>query len=281
MLKKAIQFGLLLTLGLAFTACGGGTTDSGTTTGGERENTPTSQTQGSVAPSDRTGYLQLSELIEGEDVAVITTNHGEIRMRFFPEYAPKAVENFITHARNGYYDGVIFHRVIKGFMIQGGDPMGSGMGGESIWGAPFEVEASPNLHHIRGAVSMARTFDPTSIGSQFFIVQNDKLDPPDMQTMIQSYIDNPDQVIAMNPDGTSMISGEWFPREFCEYYLEHGGTPFLNKGLESGGHGYSVFAQVFEGMDVVDSIADVRTGSNDKPATDVVIESIVMIKYGQ
>ena len=69
----------------------------------------------------------------GEKIAVIKTDKGDIKVRLFPEEAPKAVENFVTHAENGYYDGLIFHRVIKDFMIQGGDPKGTGTGGESIW----------------------------------------------------------------------------------------------------------------------------------------------------
>ena len=70
--------------------------------------------------------------------AVIKTNLGEMTLALFPEQAPKAVENFVTLAKNGYYDGVIFHRVISDFMIQTGDPTGTGMGGESIWGKAFE-----------------------------------------------------------------------------------------------------------------------------------------------
>ena len=75
---------------------------------------------------------------DGEITATINTTLGTIKVKLFPEEAPKAVENFVTHAKNGYYDGIIFHRVIKDFMIQGGDPNGTGMGGESIWGRPFE-----------------------------------------------------------------------------------------------------------------------------------------------
>ena len=77
---------------------------------------------------------QLSELEPNEQIAIVSTTMGDIKIRFFPEYAPKAVENFITHAKEGYYDGTIFHRVINDFMIQGGDPLGNGFGGESIWG---------------------------------------------------------------------------------------------------------------------------------------------------
>ncbi len=106
----------------------------------------------------------------GEEIAVIKTNYGDIKLRFFPEVAPKAVENFKTHAKDGYYDGVTFHRVMDDFMIQGGDPQGTGRGGQSIWGASFEDEFHPDYRNIRGALSMANA-GPNTNGSQFFIVQ--------------------------------------------------------------------------------------------------------------
>ena len=81
---------------------------------------------------------QLALPVEGELIATINTTMGTIKVKLFPEAAPKAVENFTTHAKNGYYDGIIFHRVIKDFMIQGGDPTGTGRGGKSIWGDTFE-----------------------------------------------------------------------------------------------------------------------------------------------
>ena len=89
--------------------------------------------------------------------AIIKTNRGDMTFILLPEAAPKAVENFTTHAKNGYYDGLIFHRVIKDFMIQGGDPNGTGMGGESIWGAPFEDEFSLDARNYYGALSMANS----------------------------------------------------------------------------------------------------------------------------
>lgn len=113
---------------------------------------------------------QLNAPQAGEEVAVITTNHGEIKLRLFPEVAPKAVENFKTHAKDGYYNGVSFHRVMNDFMIQGGDPDGTGRGGESIWGSSFEDEFSPDYRNVRGALSMANA-GPGTNGSQFFIVQ--------------------------------------------------------------------------------------------------------------
>ena len=82
-------------------------------------------------------------------MACINTSYGEVRIRLFPDECPKSVENFVTHAQNGYYDGVIFHRVIKGFMCQTGDPLGDGTGGTSIWGHEFEDEFHRSLRHDR------------------------------------------------------------------------------------------------------------------------------------
>ncbi|CAD7694703.1 unnamed protein product [Ostreobium quekettii] len=101
--------------------------------------------------------------------AVIHTTKGDIHFRLFPDECPKTVENFVTHSKNNYFDGVIFHRVIKGFMIQTGDPLGDGTGGESIWGGEFEDEFNKNLRHDRpGIVSMANA-GPGTNGSQFFV----------------------------------------------------------------------------------------------------------------
>ncbi|KAI0025500.1 hypothetical protein F4780DRAFT_768315 [Xylariomycetidae sp. FL0641] len=100
--------------------------------------------------------------------AVLHTNYGDIQIRLFPDVAPKAVENFVTHSKRGYYNGTIFHRVIKKFMIQGGDPLGDGTGGESIWGKEFEDEFSTLKHDKPYTVSMANA-GPNTNGSQFFI----------------------------------------------------------------------------------------------------------------
>lgn len=96
------------------------------------------------------------------------TTKGDIQIRLYPEAAPKAVENFVTHSRNGYYNNTIFHRVIRKFMIQGGDPLGDGTGGESIWRAPFEDEFSIYKHDRPFVLSMANA-GPNTNGSQFFI----------------------------------------------------------------------------------------------------------------
>ena len=119
---------------------------------------------------------QLDRPQKGETIAVMHTSLGDISIRLFPDKAPKTVENFVTHAKNGYYDGLKFHRVINDFMIQGGDPRGNGTGGESIWGDSFEDEFDVELHNLRGALSMANA-GPNTNGSQFFIVQAKSVDP--------------------------------------------------------------------------------------------------------
>ena len=184
----------------------------------------------------------------GEEVAVIKTSKGEIFVRLFPEHAPKAVENFKTHAKNGYYDGLIFHRVINDFMIQGGDPTGSGMGGESIWGKSFEDEFTPELHNLRGALSMANA-GPNTNGSQFFIVQAKQVSD-DMLDQLET------------------APEELFPTECVREYEALGGTPWLD-------YKHTVFGQVYDGMDVVDDIAGVKVDFfKNKPVEDVVIETI-------
>jgi len=102
-------------------------------------------------------------------IVVLETTQGNITLELFPKIAPKAVESFITHVKEGYYDGIVFHRIIKGFMIQGGDPTGTGRGGESIWHKPFEDEFSPNVvFNKKGILAMANA-GPRTNGSQFFI----------------------------------------------------------------------------------------------------------------
>ena len=190
---------------------------------------------------------QLDKPISGETIATMKTNMGDIKIRLFAELAPKTVENFTTHSKNGYYDGLIFHRVIKDFMIQGGDPEGTGCGGESIWGKRFEDEFCVDLHNLRGALSMANA-GPGTNGSQFFIVQAQEVDPGLIQQM-------------------AMLGDRGFPAETVENYKAVGGTPWLD-------FKHTVFGQVFEGMDVVDAIANVKTGRGDKPVEDVIINSI-------
>ena len=198
---------------------------------------------------------QLAKPVAGETVAVMHTNMGDISIRLFPDHAPKAVENFVTHAQNGYYDGIVFHRVINNFMIQGGDPTATGCGGESIWGHNFKDEFTPELHNLRGALSMANA-GPGTNGSQFFIVQAKQVHPQLLGQMAELR--------------------DYFPEEAENAYREVGGTPHLD-------YHHTVFGQVFEGMDVVDAIAAVEVvdpaNSNYKPKEDVKITSIEITTF--
>ena len=184
------------------------------------------------------------EAVDGP-IATIKTNHGDMRIKLFPDHAPKTVANFIALSKDGYYDGVIFHRIIKDFMIQGGDPTGTGMGGESIYGESFEDEFSEELYNIRGALSMANA-GPNTNGSQFFIVQNQHL-----------------------PYSKKEIARGGWPEPIAEIYAEQGGTPHLDRR-------HTVFGQLADeaSYEVLDAIAGVETGAMDKPVDDVVIETI-------
>ncbi|KZU27208.1 Peptidyl-prolyl cis-trans isomerase [Lactiplantibacillus plantarum] len=177
--------------------------------------------------------------------ATIKTNFGDIKVQLFPKQAPKSVENFVGLAQKGYYDGIIFHRVIPDFMIQGGDPTGTGMGGESLWGKPFEDEFSQEVFNLRGALSMANA-GPNTNGSQFFIVQKPQLDAGMSDQMKQA----------------------GYPEEIVTAY-GNGGTPGLD-------FRHTVFGAVSDGMDIVDKIAATETGMQDKPVKDVVIETITI-----
>ncbi|MBN1870066.1 MAG: peptidylprolyl isomerase [Candidatus Omnitrophica bacterium] len=113
--------------------------------------------------------LLLTSSAYASRIVVLETNQGKIELQLFTEIAPKTCENFIGLVEKGYYDGIIFHRVIKDFMIQGGDPTGTGMGGESLWGGNFEDEVTPDLAFDReGLLAMANA-GPNTNGSQFFI----------------------------------------------------------------------------------------------------------------
>ena len=184
--------------------------------------------------------------LKKESDAIIHTNHGDISLALFSEETPKTVANFVKHARDGYYDGVIFHRIIKDFMIQGGDPTGTGMGGESVYGGSFEDEFVPTLFNLNGALSMANA-GPNTNGSQFFIVTAKEV---------------PNNMI-------DQLEGAGFPQEIIEAYKNVGGTPWLDQR-------HTVFGHVVDGKEVIDIIQNVATNSQDKPIEDVVIKSITL-----
>ena len=159
-------------------------------------------------------------------VKITMTNGDVMKAELYPEIAPNTVNNFISLVQKGFYDGLIFHRVISGFMIQGGDPQGTGMGGPgySIKGEFAMNGVRNDLKHTRGVLSMARSMMPNSAGSQFFIM--------------------------------------------------HANAPHLDGQ-------YAAFGKVVEGLDVVDKIASVRTGWQDKPVEEQKIQSMTVELFGE
>lgn len=226
-------------------------------------------------PVDTATILQAQMPEEGEEIAVITTSEGVVKMRFFPEEAPKAVENFKTLAKEGYYDGLLFHRVIEDFMIQTGDPEGNGTGGESCWGEPFADEISPNLHYYKGAVAMANRGANTN-GSQFFIVQQGSVMEEALSQIEEARDTNEGELGLTLTDGKYYTFDQIFPDAVLDYYREVGGAVHLEYAF---GNPYSIFGQVFEGLDVVDAIAAAETDETDKPVNDITIESITFESY--
>ena len=197
----------------------------------------TAQPLNTIAPSQNIAHdaLDFSEIdpakatvseTETDYVKITVKDRGDIILRLYPEVAPTTVANFKTLVSQKFYDGLIFHRVIEDFMIQGGDPYGTGAGG-SAQKIPGEFNANGfnnNLKHVRGVISMARSNDPDSASSQFFICHATK----------------------------SHLDGQ-----------------------------YASFGYVVSGMDVVDAIASVATNSNDKPLSNVVMESVRFVTISE
>ncbi len=290
-MKRTLSFMITtVVLAAALAGCGGGQ---------QSEPGQQSSSSGSGEPAEGEAVVlkQYEQPQPGSEIATIKTNQGDIQVMFFPQEAPKAVENFITNAKNGYYDGLIFHRVIQDFMIQGGSPGGDGLGGESIWGVPFEDEFSDSLHNFRGALSMANSGFHSN-GSQFFIVQNNTpiTDQADLESALlniymnkevyaaQLYLEEQRTAGKSDAELNSLVdelnaqlsekAGEGVPEAekerlsaVMEKYKEVGGTPFLDNK-------HTVFGQVISGMDIVDKIAALPTDESDKPLEQVVIESI-------
>ena len=184
---------------------------------------------------------------------------GKVSILLFPEQAPKAVENFVELSKHGYYDGLTFHRVIEDFMIQGGDPTGTGSGGESFFGAAFEDEFSADLFPLKGSLCMANSGKNTN-GSQFFIVTcSDVVTYSQLEQVAQSYESKRGVKIDYN-----MMS-----KQCRNNYATVGGAYWLYCQ-------HTVFGQVVEGLDIIEAADSVATDSSDRPVNDLVIESITI-----
>lgn len=285
----------LLLLVCAFTGCGKNVTD-GSSDDGSKQQAEEKEGNGVGTVYEKEEYgFQMEAPQAGDEIAIMHTSMGDVYIRFFPEAAPKAVQNFTTHAKNGYYDGLTFHRVINEFMIQGGDP--DGTGGKSIWGEAFEDEFDQKLLNLRGSLAMANSGVNTN-GSQFFINQGGptgdtaaqlktavessneqvKAQISEAYTQYASYYG--DSFTSLYPTEKDFLYANLTPAAdlvqdaVWDLYAEYGGNIHLDGAHRYTG-GHTVFGQVFKGMDVVDAIAAVETDeSTNKPLNDVTIKFI-------
>lgn len=290
MIKKIISIILTCFMIFSFAACSKNSNNENSSQDNQNTASNSSTTQHENVKKGVSGY-QLNPPEDNDDVAIVHTTKGDICIRFFPEEAPKAVENFLTHAKNGYYNGLTFHRVIKNFMIQTGDPEGTGAGGESIWQKDFEDEFCDYLLNIPGSVAMANSGANTN-GSQFFINQSNDVNPIDWEALQKTYDDLSAQLEEMKKEYTEQEIAQVINRyynSFCNpslmsqetknIYEKYGGNYFLDGAFNTQRRGHTVFGQVYQGLDTVNIIAQVETDDNSKPKEEIKITSIEVMKY--
>ncbi len=198
----------------------------------------------------------------GDDIIIMKFQgyEGEVKIRLFPEYAELGSENFVGLSEKGYYDGLTFHRIMADFMIQGGDPLGTGTGGESLWGDKFDGGTDPNVIHASGAIAYANSGSTATNGSQFYIVTGEKY--------TKDYLD---QIAAYN--------GSQFSDDAAEVYSTTGGAAFLDGS-------YTVFGQVYQGLDIIYAVQDLPVHQGNAfssevstPDEPVVLEYVKVGKY--
>lgn len=246
-----------------------------------------------ITEDDNAVGFQLEKPQKGENIAVLHTDYGDITLRLFQKQAPKTVTNFVNLAKAGKYNNTTFHRVIKDFVIQGGhygeDP--NHPNGISSYGDEFEDEFCDKLYNIRGAVSMANSAKDSN-GSQFFINQTGKdafvkdggwgkYDElwEGVKTQFKNYRDSNLLQAFVDENGDKFINTAVIPDEVKSLYNENGGNPNLDGVFNAADRGNTVFAQVIDGMDVVDKIANVKVDDKDVPLENVVINSVEIKKY--
>lgn len=196
---------------------------------------------------------QLCEPAEGAPIAIFETSLGEIRAQLFPDEAPLAVTNFTELAGDGYFDGLSFHRVVEGFVVQSGDATGTGLGGRTIWGRAYPVEYSGAVRHYAGALCAAFSEDePVSGSSQFYMV-----------AARPGSVDEAQQ---------AALQAAGLPAEALDAYAAQGGLPYLDNTD-------TVFGQVYEGMEVVDAIAAARTDENGRPEEEIELIRVTLSTY--
>ena len=243
------------------------------------------------------GNVQDVVLEEGDTVAeIVIRDYGTIYAKLYPDAAPVGVENFTKLAESGYYDGLTIHRVISGFMMQGGSLNGDGTGGEAlVEGGSFGVETDDNMRHFYGALCYANAMGTNT--TQFYIVNNkepqnlsEDYDVSDFESYADTfgiyaemYADQTDyaEYYSFRADYYSTIA-DWIGNasdEVRDKYMQVGGTPTLDGN-------YTVFGQVYDGFDVIDAISavEVEDNGNDevsKPVDDIIIESVTVYTYSQ
>lgn len=191
---------------------------------------------------------------KGEKIVIMKFKdyEGEVKIRLFPEYAELGVENFVGLAEQGYYDGLTFHRIVKDFMIQGGDPNGTGTGGESIWGDKFDGGTNENVIHAAGTLAYANSGSTATNGSQFYIVTGETF--------------------------TEDMFAENYPADAKEVYKSVGGSPWLDGS-------YTIFGQVYDGLDIIFSLQDTETyqanAFSNEVSTPVKPVEIEYVKVGE
>lgn len=190
----------------------------------------------------------------GEEIAIIKTDYGIIKVRLFPDIAPKAVENFKTLSKEGYFDGKTFYRVKKGELIMAVDAEEEGYS-HSIYGKPFEDEFNENYAHFKGAVSMANR-GPDTNESTFFIVNGSSIDDGIIDAMKE------------------LGEDEGFSDNLIDTYEKIGG--YFDFDFK-----YTVFGQVFEGLDIVEKLVNVELNEINEPERDIIIEKIEIVPFGE
>ena len=204
-------------------------------------------------PQVESEELQFQAPAEGDPIAIFNTSAGEVRAVLYPDVAPMAVENFTRLAQEGYYNGTSFHRIVSGFVVQGGDASGSGTTGSTIWNNnPYPKEISDQLHHYSGALCAAFSPDESVSGlSQFYFVQAHP---------------------GITDEQKTQLAEAGYRQEVIDAYAAAGGTPYLD-------YTDTVFGQIYEGMKVVDEIASVAVDENNRPTEDVILNSVTIETY--
>ena len=203
---------------------------------------------------DNESIINFTEPETGEEICVMTVkDYGEIKIRFFSGETDKGVQNFKELVKQGFYDELLFHRVVNQFVVQGGDPKGDGTGGKDAWGGTgFEQTISSHLAHVPGAVAYAINPTEKLNKSQFYIVTG-------METNDELFAKLEQKGVTVSP-------------YMQKIYNQFGGRPDLDGG-------YEIFGQVISGMDLVLQMQSVPTNSSDKPKTPIVIEKAEIVPY--